>query len=301
MDRLTQMTVFAKVVEEGSFTRASEALDMAKSTVSRHVADLEERLGVRLLHRTTRSLRTTETGQAYYERCAALLAEARDAEEEVRDRAVAPRGRIRIAADPGFARRYLLAPTVVFLEKYPGVEIDFQLEPRFVNIVDEGFDLAIRISQMPDSTLVSRVLGTTTLHYVASPAYIARFGEPKDPADLANHRCLVRNLGPSTWPFGKTAQEMVPVKGPLTSNDSEMLIPAVLSGFGIGMGPDYYFRPWLVTGEMVSLLGAWRPAPRTIQALYPHRRALSSRVRLYLDHLVESFGPRPPWEYCPVG
>lgn len=304
MDRLTQMTVFAAVVRTGSFTGAARDLGIAKSTVSRHVHDLEERLGTRLLHRTTRQLRTTDIGEAFYERAAAIISDAEEAERVVTDRGDAPQGTLRIATQSYFAGAYLARPIAEFLALHPEVDVELGVDERFVDIVEEGWDMAIRISSMPDSSLIARKLGPSRMLFVAAPSYLEAHGTPTDPGQLSNHHLLTR-IHPTrgeSFRFQRPDGPHVykPKQPRVRANHGDALLPLVAEGAGIAMAPDFLAKPMLESGRLVTVLDAFAPDDGTwVYALYPHRRLVAARVRAFLDHLVASFTPVPPWACGP--
>lgn len=296
MDRFVQMAVFKAVVDHKSFTAAATLLEMSKSTVSRHVNALEERLGARLLNRTTRSVHPTETGLAYYERCVVVISEAEEADNEVSALSSEPIGRLRIASAPAFASNWLVGPVVDFMAQHPRVEIDLVLEDRKVDVIAEGIDVAVRISALATSDLVARRLGESRAYMCASPAYLAEHGRPQTPDDVAGHECVLRNLpGDSNWtlegPNG--AVRALPARGRLRSNESVALFRAVIAGAGIGVFPDFSLRPYLDSGELELVLPEWRSPALVVHALYPHRRLLSSKVRVFIDFLARRFDPVP--------
>lgn len=294
MDVLGQMHLFVKVVEHGGFTAAARDLGVPKSTVSRQVARLEDRLGVRLLERTTRALRTTEVGQSYYERCARILAEVVEAESVVTQAQAEPRGRLRITAPLTFGYLFLGEVVAAFLKSHPLVRIDISLSDRRVDLIDEGYDLAIRVGQLDDSSLVGRRLGRSTALICASPAYLKEHGHPKNPIDLKDHRCLTYEYGGTTWRFNGVT---VPVDGPLVSNNGDILRAAALNGLGIVITPKFIVAEDLRAGRLVSLLEEHVPQGGSgIWAIYPANRHLSAKVRAFVDFAVEWFGDVAPWE-----
>ncbi len=302
MDRLTQMTVFASVVDRGSFTEAANQLGIAKSTVSRHVSALELRLGVRLINRTTRRLRPTDIGQAYYERCQAIVTDAKEADRAVTDRSDTPLGVLRITAPKGWATRYLMDSVGEFLATWPGVEIELNLDDRIVDIIEEGYDLAIRVAKPSDSSLVAKKLGSSWLILVCSPEYIKRHGEPTHPDQLGQHDVISRLGGVAVATMHGPKDEVFrwPRDGRLRTNDGAAMMRALLDGVAIGYMPDFMVRKHLRSGALTRLLRDWTDESRPVYALYPHRRLLSPKVRAFLDLLGERLGSPAPWE-CPSG
>lgn len=297
MDRLAQMRVFTAVVERESFTDAATALDMAKSTVSRQISDLEASLGARLLYRTTRVIRPTDVGRAYYERCAAILAEIEEADTAVRERGGdVVRGTLRIASAGVFATLHLVEPIVKFRSAYPDVDVELRLDDRYVNLVEDGIDIAIRIQRKPaDSSLVSRRLTSTCHGLWASPAYLTARGTPATLADLEQHAALVRDPPARQWelidPSG--APVTVAIQPALACNQGEPLLEAVRLGMGIAMLPDFMSAHLAARGELVRVLPDHRGWESGVYAVYPHRRLLTGRVRTFIDHLAAAWNPAP--------
>src|SRR6185295_11878119 len=223
MDRFQALTAFARVVEAGSFAGAAERLGVSVSSVSRLVADLEAHLGARLLNRTTRRLSLTETGQAFFERCVQLLADLEEAETAVSSASIVPRGTLRITCSATFGARHLAPAIAVFSARYPQVRFDVELSERVVDIVEEGFDLAVRVGASGSQNLVGRVIGTTRIVCCAAPSYLQRHGEPKAPEDLARHVCLTYEYSPNrnAWTFRdpKGGERQVRIAGPVHANN----------------------------------------------------------------------------------
>ncbi len=298
MGRLVQMTVFTAVVDAGGFSAAARALGLAKSTVSRHVAELEERLGVRLLQRTTRAVRPTELGLAYYERCVQVVADADEADRVLTSRLPMPSGRLTIAAPPQFAARYLMAPIHEFLNAYPDVEVNLVLDDRFVDVVDDGIDVAIRVSRLEDSSLVARRLGVCRSGFVGAPSLIERFGLPKTLDDVlampgVGHALFLKRPLIVQGPDGQEVHAQ-PVSR-FQANDGDALIASAVAGIGVAWAPDFLVQEHLQAGRLIHLLPDWTEPKRVVHALYPHRRHLSAKVRAFIDSLVDRFADDPPW------
>jgi len=289
MDRLQAMTVFAKVVEQGSFARAAERMSISASACSRHVAELEAHLGSRLLNRTTRRLSLTESGQGFYERCVQLLADLQDAELAAGESAARPRGTIRLTTSINFGVRHVSPAIGAFLVKYPEVKFDVSLSDRIVDLVEEGYDLAIRIGAAGGETVVARKLGEARMVACASPAYLKAHGAPKTPEDLARHRCLTYEYMPvrNVWPFrGKDGRDhAIRVAGPLHSNNGDLLAAAAVAGVGIAYEPEFILGPDLKAGRLVPILSSYTAPLGPIYAVYPSRRYLSAKVRAFVDFL----------------
>lgn len=299
MDRLTGMAVFTAVVDEGGFTAAARRLGLSKSTVSKQVRALEDRLGAQLLVRTTRKLGLTEVGAAFYERAGRILAEAEAAEAAVSRLHDSPRGVLRVTAPVYFGQSHLAAILPEYLARWPEVKIELSLDDRFVDLVEEGFDLAVRIAQLEDSSLVARKLAPTRLRVVAAPAYLERRGRPETPEDLAGHDCLLYAYQPTgdVWPLvgPDGAETAVKVQGPLRSNSGDALHAAAKAGLGLALLPDFIVASAVRAGELVCVLDGWHGRVTAVYAVYPPARHLSPKVRTFVDHLVERFSGTPPW------
>jgi DNA-binding transcriptional LysR family regulator len=293
MDRLAAMQVFARVVEHGSFAKAAERLSISTSACSRHVADLEAHLDVRLLNRTTRRLSLTESGQTYYERCVQVLADLEEAEQAAAMSAARPRGTLKLTCGISFGVRHVAHLVGMFVARHPEVRFDVQLSDRFVDLVEEGFDLAIRIGESPTQNLIARKLGETRLVPCAAPVYLRERGAPATPADLAQHACLTYEYLPQrgTWRFQDPAggEHTVRVAGPVHANNGDLLVAAAVEGIGIAMEPDFIVDADVAAGRLVRVLADYVPAPTTVYAVYPSRRYLSAKVRAFVDFLAERF------------
>lgn len=293
---LNELVVFAKVVEAESFIGASRELGMPKSTVSRKVADLEERLGARLLQRTTRRLSLTDVGRAYYQRAARVVAEAAEAEAVVTRMQAAPQGLLRVTTPLNV--EYLAPIVASFLLRYPEVQIEVVGTDRRVDLVQEGFDVAVRAGSLSDSTLVARSLGTIRSYVVASPAFLERHGTPKKPEDLTNFDCLVFGAGADRthWKLFRDGRTLtVTVRARLVVNDFEFLDEAAREGVGIAMIPVHRASPDLRSERLRHVLTQWCSPGFELHAVYPSTRHLSPKVKAFLDHLSEQMLP-PPWE-----
>ena len=299
MDRLQALATFAKVVELGSFARAAERLEVSTSAVSRQVADLEAHLDVRLLNRTTRRLSLTEAGQAFYERSVQLLADLDEAESSVRAAALVPKGTLRITCGVTFGVRYLASALAEFNLRHPQLVFDLDLSDRTVDLVEEGFDLAIRIGPVGQQGVVSRRLGWTDLVCCAAPAYLARHPAPETPDELARHECLTYTQVPvpNTWRFETSAglQQAVRIASRHRANNGRMLVALAVAGAGIVNEPDFIVAPEVESGRLVRLLPDFRPVRSPISAVYPSRRHLSAKVRVCVDFLAERFSRVRPW------
>src|SRR5215467_170711 len=300
MDRILSMAVFKRVVDAGSFAAAARHLGMSPEMAGNHVKALEAHLGVRLLNRTTRRMHLTEAGAAYHARCAQILSEIEQAEAEAGSQQAAPSGLLRITGPLTFGELHLGSAISDYMARYPAVGVEVFLSDRYVNLIDEGFDLAIRIGEPPDSSLITRRLSSAHLVLCASPTYLERSGRPEKPTDLNGHACLVYAdlRSPRTWQFiapdGRV--ETVQVTGPFSSNNPQLLLSLAVAGHGLILWPSFAVAGSILAGRLVPSLTNWRSRELTIRALYPHRPLLSAKVRTFVDFLADRFGPEPEWE-----
>ncbi len=296
MDDLNDIVVFAKVVQAGSFTTAARELRMPKSTVSRRVSDLEERLGARLLQRTTRKLSLTDVGRAYYDHCTRIVDELERAARAVTSLQEAPRGRLRVTAPLNFG---FLGPIIAsFLKRFAEVDVELVCTDRVVALVEEGFDVAIRAGRLVDSTLVARTIARTRGYLVASPAYLEKRGRPRSPEDLARHDGLLFGAGPDRngWRLRRDKTEVLAtVRARLVANDFDVLHAAAVDGVGIALILADRSVADLRAHRLERVLGAWCTPESPIHAVYPSTRHLSPTMKAFLDHLQEGMTP-PPWE-----
>lgn len=299
MDRLDDMLAFIKVVDARSFTAAAARLGLSKSVVSRRLAELEDRLGARLLNRTTRKLSLTEVGQAFYERCTRIIADLEEAERAVGDLHGAPRGRLRLNAPVSFGRLHLAPAIVAFAESYPAIEIDVDLNDRYVDLLEDGYDMAVRIGRLRDSSLVARKLAPCRRAVVASPAYLERFGVPETPEDLTRHNCLLYTNAPTAeqWQFGDGDNlRSVKVGGSMRANNGDLTCAAAVAGLGVAILPTFLCGAALATGDLVRLDLPLHAPDTAVYAVYPQNRHLSSKVRAFVDFLAARFSPGPYWD-----
>ncbi|HUS68444.1 MAG TPA: LysR family transcriptional regulator [Kofleriaceae bacterium] len=289
------MESFVAVVDASSFSAAARRLELPVSTVSRQVARLEERLGVRLLHRTTRRVTTTDIGQAYYERCRQIVADTRAAEESVRQAHGAPRGLLRISAPPTNLRATAMEQMIAeFLLAHPGIEVEIDTESRYVDLVAEGYDVALRGGALKDSTLTARRLQLVRSGTVAAPAYLARRGRPRKVADLDRHECIaVRAPGRrARWPLMSGGS--IAVRGRLVTNDLAVARTAAVAGLGIAHVPFSLVAEDLAAGELEHVLAAAIGRPTDgLHVVYPGGRQVPAKVRVFVDHAVAFFGRAP--------
>jgi DNA-binding transcriptional LysR family regulator len=293
MDRFHAIAAFAEVVETGGFARAAERLGVSVSSVSRHVSELEAHLNARLLNRTTRTLSLTEAGRAFHERCVQLLADLEEAEASAGAGAVVPRGTLRASCAVSFGERYVAPAMAAFMAKYPEMRLDIELSDRLVDLVDEGFDAAVRIGAIGAENLIGRLVATTRLICCASPAYLERHGEPRSPDDLARHACLLYQYAPqrAVWTFTDRtgAQRKVRVAGPVYANNGGFLAALAREGIGIANEPDFIVGPDVRAGRLVPILRGFAPTATGIHVVYASRRHLSAKVRAFAEFLIERF------------
>lgn len=293
MDRFLEMKTFAAVVDAGSFVGAADALNMSKAAVSRYVADLEVRLGVRLLHRTTRTLALTEEGRAFHGRCKSLLSELDEAESEITAHSARASGLVKVNVPVSFGILQLAPLWSDFMAANPKVTLDVTISDRFVDLVEEGYDLAVRIGNLPSSTLVSRKLASTRMVLCASPAYLKKHGRPKHPTDIAAHAVLVYSLLATgdQWdlegPKGKVSVKVHPV---LRTNSGDTCRAAALKHQGIILQPSFLVDADLRSGALVEFMPDYRSVEFGIYAVYPSRQFVSAKVRLLIEFLAKALG-----------
>lgn len=297
MDKFREMQAFAAVVDAGSFVRAAEALETSKAAVSRLVGELEERLGVRLLNRTTRKLSLTDDGQTFYHRCTELLAALGEAESDLSSRSAEPSGRLRISAPVTFGVLHLAPLWAAFLAQHPKVTLDISLSDRMVDLVDEGFDLAIRITRAPHPNLIARQLATTGLVLCAAPAYLERRGTPAHPSELAKHDVISYSYYSSRdeWSFdGPDGPVTVKTHPRLHANNGDTCLAAALQGQGIVLQPTFLVYEELRSGALRAILPEWRSPELGVYVTYTSRRQLPLKLRQMIDFLADAFAT-PVW------
>jgi DNA-binding transcriptional LysR family regulator len=292
MDVFTGMRTYAAVVAAGSFTGAAERLGLSRALTSKYVGQLEEHLGVRLLNGTTRRLNVTEVGQAYYQRCRQLLDDMDELEAAVRQQQEAPQGHLIVAAPTTFGEMYLTRAVADYLQVQPGVSVELVLADRFVNIVDEGFDLAVRIGKLADSSLISRRLAPARIALCASPDYLNSAGVPAHPRELEALHCVIdTNIqDPEQWPFQEQGQSFrVKVNGRFRVNNALAVREMLLAGQGIGLCPFYVIEEDVRAGRLQVMLQEYEAMDYGIYAVYPHNRHLAAKVRTFVDYLADHF------------
>ena len=298
MDKLDGMRTFVASVEAGSFTAAADRLGVSNKLVSKYVAELESRLGVRLLHRTTRRLGLTDAGRRYYGRCVEILEQVDDLESSLTEEAGTAQGRLRVAAPTTFGELHVAGMLRAFQKAHPRLTVDLRLNDRFVDLAEEGFDLAIRIGRLGDSNLVARKLATTALWAFAAPDYLDRAGRPEAPCDLRGHACLHdANLRSGTaWPFTVDGQSRnVAIEAGFMANSAQAIAALALEGEGIGLGPDYVVAPFVASGKLERVLPGYASLRLDIHAVFLEGRMMPAKVRLLLDDLVARFRRLEEW------
>lgn len=296
MDRIDQLRVFIRVAHSGGFTVAADQLGMPRPTVSLAIQQLEARLGARLFNRTTRRVSLTQDGEALLERAIALVADSEELEQQFRPKAGALQGRVRVDLPSRIARR-LVAPTLpAFFERHPGIELELGASDRAIDLVHEGVDCALRVGELPASSLVARPLGMLRLINCASPAYLARYGCPQVPADLPRH-LAVNYASPSSgrvapWEWEEAGEHRtLAMRARVSANNAETYIACCLAGEGLIQIPAFDVREHLEAGELVEVLADWLPPPMPAQLVYPHRRQLSRRVQAVSAWLAQIMAP----------
>lgn len=298
MDSLNAMEVFVRVVQSGSFSEAARALNLTPSAVSKQVSRLEDRLGARLINRTTRRLGLTEEGQAFFERAQRILADVQEAEQAVTQLHGAPRGTLKLNAPVVFGRMHIAPLLPGFVAAYPEMRVDFSVNDRYVDLLEEGLDLVIRIGELKDSSLIARRLATNRRVMVATEDYIARNGAPEKPSDLLQHNCLayLYRQQRNTWQFeGPGGGETVEVRGSIEANNAEVILELTRAGHGIALLPTWLVGECLRKGYLRQVMKSYVASDSQIYAVYPPGRHLSPKVRSFVDHLVQHFKTDPLW------
>lgn len=291
---LNDMLVFARVVRDASFSAAANSLGVPRSNVSRRVARLERDLGARLLERTTRRLHLTEAGELYYPHCRRIEEEAENAEISVQELLETPRGLLRVTASVTTGQQLIAPHLAEFISLYPDVKLDLELTNRRVDLIEEGFDVALRVGKLEPSSLIARYLGPLRSFIYASPGYLQQHGHPRDPGELARHRCLTMSDSPAfrQWQLvGKDGKERAVEVAPIGSaNDLDALRMAVLGGAGLAVLPSYMCAADEASGRLVRVIPDWSPAPGDCHLVYPSRRGATPKMRAFVDFIVERVG-----------
>ncbi|WP_293766763.1 LysR family transcriptional regulator [uncultured Aquitalea sp.] len=293
MDRFSEIRAFVTVAEQGSFAAASDRLDLSRAMVTKLVSALEARLGVRLMHRTTRRLSLTEAGETYLAQAGTLLAELDDLDAQLSMCSSRPSGRLRVTAPVSFGMRFLGKAMAGFARQYPEIEVELSLNDRRVDLVEEGFDLAIRVSNLTDSSLIARPLAKVRDFLCASPDYLLRHGTPAHPDDLAAHDCLIYTLTsqPLLWEYkgADGVEGRVKVKGSLRANNGDILTDAAIHGMGITRQPEFLVGEALEEGRLIRVLPDYHWICLDVSAVYPVRRHVPGKVRVFVDYLTQFF------------
>jgi LysR family transcriptional regulator for bpeEF and oprC len=296
LDRWEALRLYIRVVEAGSFSKAAKAQGVAQSTASKQVMALEQRLGVQLLRRTSRGLSVTDAGRSYYEAAARVIDDLQTAEESLVGDQASPSGRVRVSAPAGFGRMHVMPMLHSFLMKYPDLQVDLEVTDRFLSLVEDGIDVAIRIGSLADSSLIARRIGSFDVPTVASAAFLERHGTPTHPSELNALPCVIflANGAPCAWAYQgpRGAIELSPA-GALRTNDAEIVRSAVLDGFGLARAPGWLFASEMASGKVVRVLAEFDSDPAPIYAVTPASRSMARRARLFIDHLADGFAREP--------
>jgi DNA-binding transcriptional LysR family regulator len=290
MDRFQAMTTFVHIVDKGSLTAAADSLDTSLPSVVRTLASLERHLGVRLLNRTTRRIHLTDEGAQFLERCRTILAEVQEAEAALTSRQAEPKGKLAITAPVVFGRLYVTPIVNEFVRRYPDVSVDLLLVDRAANLVEEGLDVAVRVAQLRDSSLVAIPVGQARRVICANPSYLRRHGTPRVPEDVAKHRC-VRYTGVASrdeWQFRVGRRNVaIPITSVISCNQVDSAVDACIDGLGLGMFFSYQVVPYRKSGDLRYVLEEFEVEPLPIQVIYPHSKLLSTKVRAFVDACVK--------------
>lgn len=287
--QIEDLRIYVAVIQAGNFTAAAEQLMLSKQYVSRRIAALEASLDARLLNRNTRKLSVTDNGQVFAQHAQRILDDIQEAERAVSGQSQALQGSFRLSVPMSFGISHLSPFIAEFLSLHPGLQLQVELADRYVDLVGEGFDMAIRIGTLPDSSLIAKRLGEFRRVICASPAYIQGAGAPREPDDLLNHACLRYGRESQTgWELFKDEQrKVVAVQGPMVSNNGEMLRDAAMAGLGLILLPEFIVAPALASGELMTVLETWKPASLNLNALYPQHRQRSEVNRVFMAFLQE--------------
>lgn len=295
---LVDLILFITIVEKQSFTGAAKEFGMTKSIVSKHFSRLEKSLGVQLLRRSTRKLSLTEAGQMLYERCQHIKGDLEEAEQAALNTHENPRGILRVGSTFSFGHLHLIPAIAEFMQKYPDLKVELLLGDYYENLIEHGLDLGVRVGKLPDSNLISRPLTTRYMRVCASPAYLKKHGTPKKPEDLYEHNCLLYLNSPTgnEWHFeGPKGKARIKINSNFASNNSQSLETAAVEGIGIVLLPGYMMTKHIQKGKLVNLLEGYCPQNIGINAVYPATRHLASKVRLFIDFLVQRFENESYW------
>ncbi len=297
MDKLTSMKVFCRVVMRENFSQAARELRLSPAMITKHVAGLEEELGIRLLNRTTRRVSTTEAGRRYFELCQQLLHDIDEAEASLTELGSKPRGQLRIAAPVDFGVLCLAPAIAAYLQTYPEIQIDIHYQDNKVNLIDEGYDLAIRIGALDDSNLIAQRVLPYPMVCCASPDYLKQHGTPRTPQDLKSHNCLTYAYSSSNneWVFSKNNERFaIRVSGRLNANNGRAMVATAVQGVGIIMKPYFMIQDHIPNGELVPILTDYHSQAATVYAVYPHRQFLPAKISSFIDFIRHYFDQNNP-------
>ena len=304
MDRLTSMAVFVAAAEEGSLISAARRFGLSASMAGKHVSAIEADLGIRLMQRSTRQLSLTDAGRAYLSRCKRILEEVEDANREASDAQQTVHGVLRIAVPLTFGAMHLGDVVARYLDRHPAVAVEVMLGDRYVDLLGEGIDVAIRIGRLLDSDLVARRLAPCRMVFCASPDFLRRCGTPRNANELrrAPRLAFSEAVSAGDWMLTDPDGQSHLINGPvrMAANNTQMLLAAALAGAGVAYGPTFVFGERIAAGELIALLPNHRTSELAIHALYPSARNISLKARRFIDHLIASFGDEPPWDRPPA-
>ncbi|MFT0890775.1 LysR family transcriptional regulator [Pseudochelatococcus sp. G4_1912] len=296
MDRMGDLDIFAQVVTARSMSAAGREMGLSTAVISKRIKRLEERLGVRLLQRTTRQITLTEAGQGLYERAVSILASVEEAEAWVARGSAVVRGVLKVSAPTSFGRLHIAPRLLPFLERHSNLTVDLNLSDEFIDVVGEGFDVAVRIADLADSSLIARRLAPNHRLLVAAPSYLERIGMPLSIDDLPHHTLMAHNS--DHWRLaGPDGEHLVRINAPIRTNSSEVVREAVIAGMGIALRSTWDIGAELRSGQLRAVLPGYGASSRVaVNAVYPSRRHMEQKVRVFVDYLAEIFGPTPYWD-----
>jgi DNA-binding transcriptional LysR family regulator len=299
MDRLTSLSVFVAAVEEGSIAAAARRFELSPVMAGRYLSALEERLNARLLHRTTRQLSLTDAGRAYFARCKRILDDLEEADDEAAERQATPQGSLHLTAPITFGTMYLAPVAASYMADFPHVDVSLHLQDRFVDLVEEGMDVAVRIGRLAESRLVARKLADCPLMACAAPSYLAKAGVPHHPEDLAQHALIgyMGDLTTAQWTFIDRDGRSIPVRHEcrFMANNTEMMAKIALAGTGVVYGPAFVFAEHLRSGALVRLLSEYSSPVLPLHAITPNAKHVNLKTRLFIERLRLAFAPKAPW------
>ena len=305
MLKTEEILTFIQIVNSGTITAAAEQLQLAKSAVSRRLAELEEHLGVELFHRSTRKLSLTDSGRVFYQRCVPILDDLTEAEHSVSQLHQEIAGQIKVAAPLSFGVMHLGPAIIEFQRQHPGITFDIDFNDREVDLIQEGFDVGIRIARLKDSSLIARRLADLSMVACASPDYLREHGEPKTPEALQQHACITysNNPRPDQWDFWDKQNSLISVNvnNTMSANNGEFMRNAAVAGLGVIRQPTFIAYEYIASGKLIPVLQDYKAAPINAYAIYPPTRHLSRRVRQFVDFLADRFEDQPYWEQCLAG